>query len=123
MNTPSLRAPVAIGFVVLLLNSGYIAAFADPTIFYMGNVLAHLVIGVLVAALYFALLARDPEVRRATGPAALLVAVALGFGLWLSYYGNIREHSWAMKAHIVAAAIGVASVLPYAIRIAALCAV
>jgi tetratricopeptide (TPR) repeat protein len=114
---------VAIGFVVLLLNSGYIAAFADPTIFYMGNVLAHLVIGVLVAALYFALLVRDPGVRRATGPAALFFAIALGFGVWLTYYGNIREHSWAMKAHIVAAAIGVAAVLPYALRLAALRAV
>ena len=42
MNKLSLRAIVAIGTVVLLINSGYIAAFASPTIFYMGNVLARM---------------------------------------------------------------------------------
>ncbi len=118
MKTPSLKALVGAGFLVLLINSGYIAAFADPTIFYMGNVLAHLLIGVLLAVLYFALLARDAEIRRGTGPAALFFVVALGFGLWLSYYGNIREHSWAMKAHIIAAALGVAALMPYAMRLA-----
>ena len=117
MKTPSLKALVGLGLVVLLINSGYIAAFADPTIFYMGNVLAHLVIGVLLAVLYFALLARDAEVRRHAGPAALFFVIALGFGLWLTYYGNIREHSWAMKVHIIAAALGVAALLPYAIRL------
>ena len=117
MKTPSLKALVGLGLVVLLVNSGYIAAFADPTIFYMGNVLAHLVIGVLLAVLYFALLARDAEVRRHAGPAALFFVIALGFGLWLTYYGNIREHSWAMKVHIIAAALGVAALLPYAIRL------
>jgi tetratricopeptide (TPR) repeat protein len=118
MNTPSLKTLVAAGFLVLLINSGYIAAFAHPTIFYMGNVLAHLVIGVLLAVLYAALLARDREVRRGAGPAALFFAVALGFGLWLTYYGNIREHAWAMKAHIAAAALGVAALMPYAIALA-----
>jgi tetratricopeptide (TPR) repeat protein len=117
MKNLSLRTIVGTGFLVLLVNTGYIAAFAHPTVFYMGNVLAHLVIGVLVAALYFALLSRDAEVRRGTGAAVLPFAIALGFGLWLTYYGNIREHSWAMRAHIIAAALGVAAVLPYALRL------
>jgi hypothetical protein len=117
MKTPSLKALVGLGLVVLLVNSGYIAAFADPTIFYMGNVLAHLVIGVLLAVLYAALLARDADVRRHAGPAAVFFAVALGFGLWLTYFGNIREHSWAMKAHIFAAALGVVALVPYVIRL------
>jgi tetratricopeptide (TPR) repeat protein len=117
MKTPPLKTLVAIGFLVLLVNTGYIAAFAHPTIFYMGNVLAHLVIGVLLAVLYVALLRRDADVRRGTGVAALFFAVALGFGLWLTYAGNIREHSWALRAHIIAAALGVAAVLPYGLRL------
>ena len=63
-STFSLRAVVGAGFLLLLANSGYIAAFANPTIFYMTNVLAHLVIGVLLAVLFAVLLLRDAEVRR-----------------------------------------------------------
>lgn len=117
MNKLSLRAIVAIGTVVLLINSGYIAAFASPTIFYMGNVLAHLVIGVLLAVLFGALLMRDADVRRGTMLSVLPMAAALGFGLWLVYVGNLREHAWVMRAHVVAAAIGVAALLPYAVRL------
>ena len=47
-------------FVVLLVNTAYIAAFASPTIFYMGNVLAHLVLGLVLAVAF----------GRAAGPAA-----------------------------------------------------
>ena len=54
MNRHSLRQTVGVGLVILLVNTGYIAAFASPTVFYMANVLAHLVIGVLVAVLYAA---------------------------------------------------------------------
>jgi tetratricopeptide (TPR) repeat protein len=118
MKIPSLKALVGLGLLVLLVNTGYIAAFAEPTIFYMGNVLAHLVIGVLLAVLYFILLARDAGVRRGAGAAALFFVVALGFGLYLTYFGNIREHSWAMQAHVVAAGLGVVALLPYLLRLA-----
>ena len=33
-------------FIVLLVNTAYVAAFATPSIFYMTNVLFHLVTGV-----------------------------------------------------------------------------
>jgi len=117
MNSPSLKALVAVGFIVLLINSGYIAAFASPTIFYMGNVLAHLVVGVVVAVLFAALLVNDVDVRRGTGAASLFFAAALGFGLWLTAYGNVRAHAWALNAHIIAAALGVVAVLPFALRV------
>ena len=34
---------MAVLFLVLLVNTAYLAAFASPTIFYMSNVLLHLV--------------------------------------------------------------------------------
>src|SRR5437899_7674919 len=46
---PTLKALLGAGVIVLLVNTGYIAAFASPTIFYMTNVLAHLVLGVVLA--------------------------------------------------------------------------
>ena len=48
MKMPTLRTLVAAGFVLLLVNTGYIAAFKSPTIFYMGKVLLYLVLGVAV---------------------------------------------------------------------------
>ena len=44
---PDRNRLVAWCFAALLLNTAYIAAFAEPTVFYMGNVLA-----ILLAALY-----------------------------------------------------------------------
>src|ERR1035441_11125713 len=43
-----------IGLGVLVVNSGYLVAFAKPSIFYMGNVLLHLGLG--LALMVFALL-------------------------------------------------------------------
>src|SRR5262249_11363928 len=37
--------------------------------------------------------------------------------LWLTWYGNIRDHAWALRAHIVAAMCGVAALVPYAWRL------
>src|SRR6185295_5434486 len=42
MSVPLLRSIVATVFVVLIINTGYIAPFKSPTIFYMGNVMLHL---------------------------------------------------------------------------------
>ena len=35
---------VALAFFVLLLNSGYLYAFADPTLFYFGNIALHVML-------------------------------------------------------------------------------
>jgi len=116
MKTPSLKALVGLGLVVLLINSGYIAAFADPTIFYMGNVLAHLVIGVLLAVLFGVLLWRDPELRRRLIVPSVLLAASLGFGVFLAWAGAIHDHDWARYTHVAVSALGVVALLPYGIR-------
>src|SRR5262245_57735659 len=117
MKLPTLRTFVGVGLLVLLLDSGYIAAFAHPTIFYMTSVLAHLVLGVVLAAAFALLLVRDRSLRVALAPAALLFAIAFGFAAWLTWYGNIREHAWALRAHIVAAVLGVVALVPYVFRL------
>jgi tetratricopeptide (TPR) repeat protein len=111
----TLRAAAAISLLLLTLNAGYIWAFATPTIFYMGNVLAHLVIGIIFVALGAALIVREPEVRRPWGArlAAALMLVAFGFGAFLVYEGNILELRWALQAHIAASIAGVVAVLIY----------
>src|SRR5262245_55964920 len=115
MKLPTLKTFVGVGLLVLLLNSGYIAAFAHPTIFYMTSVLGHLVLGVVLSIAFAVLLVRDRSLARILAPSALLFAIAFGFAAWLTWYGNIRQHSWALEAHIVAAVLGVVALLPYVV--------
>jgi tetratricopeptide (TPR) repeat protein len=118
MRRPTLRAAVGAGFVLLLLNTGYISAFASPTIFYMMNVLAHFVGGLAVAVAFVLLLKREPELRRPLLVPAVFFAVATAFALYLVWAGNLREHRWILYAHIVSASLGVVALLPFAWRLA-----
>jgi tetratricopeptide (TPR) repeat protein len=94
-------------FVVLLVNTAYITAFASPTVFYMGNVLVHLVLGLALAVAFAALLARRPDLRPGIVPAAVLFGTALLAGLWLTVAGNVLAHRPVLWAHAAAAALGV----------------
>lgn len=109
METPrnGLAKWTAVLFVVLLVNTAYITAFASPTVFYMTNVLVHLVLGVALAVAFGLLLARRPDLRRGIVPAAVLLGIALVAGLWLTVAGNVLAHRPVLWAHIVAAGLGV----------------
>src|SRR3990172_11641696 len=63
------------GFYALLLNSAYLAAFAQPTVFYMGNVLVHLALGFLLALSLPLSFWRT--LRTLTGPARISVLLLL----------------------------------------------
>ena len=118
MTRPTLKAAVGAGFVLLLINTGYIAAFASPTIPYMMNVLAHFVGGLALAAAFALLLKREPELRRPLSVASLLFAVSVALAVYLVIAGNLRENQWILTAHIVSAGLGVLALLPFAIRLA-----
>src|SRR5215204_6449949 len=106
MKVPTLKTAVGAGFVILLLNTGYISAFATPSIFYMANVLLHLVLGLAVATTFALLLKREPDLRRQLIAPAGLFTIALAFALWLVLVGNLREHRWLLNAHVVASLFG-----------------
>jgi tetratricopeptide (TPR) repeat protein len=98
----------AILFFVLLVNTAYVAAFAHPTIFYMGNVLLHLGAGILftVAAIW-------TYGFRAKPLAAGLLIVAAVLGLCLVRTGNTFAFRWVLWSHIIAGLAFVAAVLPW----------
>ncbi len=104
----------AIVFLVLLVNSAYLAAFASPTIFYMTNVLAHLALGLLALAGFVWGLMSSAELRArvkwAAGP--LLVSAALG--AVLVYTGALFEYRWVLWSHIALAFFGVLLLIPTA---------
>src|SRR5438105_4261581 len=113
MKVPALKTAVGAGFVILLLNSGYIAAFATPSIFYMVNVLLHLVLGAVLAVAFAWLLTREPDLRRPLIAPAVCFTIALAFAVWLVWAGNLREHRWILNAHIVSSLLGVAALMPF----------
>jgi Tfp pilus assembly protein PilF len=116
MRMPSLKAWLSAGTIVLLVNTGYIAAFATPSIFYMMNVLAHLVLGVVLAIGFAVLLVRERALRMPLAASAVFFALAAGFAAYLVAFGNVHAHAWALRAHVVTAALGVVALIPYAVQ-------
>jgi tetratricopeptide (TPR) repeat protein len=106
----------AIGVILLLVNTAYVAAFSSPTIFYMMSVLAHYVLGLLLLLALAVLLLRSPSLRRNMPVAAALFFLSGGFALYLVKYGNLTEHRWAFWSHIVAAALGTLLLILYVRR-------
>jgi len=98
---------LAFAFLVLILNSAYLAARADASPFYFANVGLHLLLGVALAtaaALRFARQA-GPRPPLAVG-AAMLLGVATVLGLVLMVVGATRPHRGFLYAHIAFAVAG-----------------
>ena len=112
MKTRSLEFWIAVLFLVLLVNTGYVAAFSSATIFYMTNVLGHVVLGaVLTIALLFVL--RRSGLLRGAPVAVGFLLLAFVLGAILTYAGNVRDNAWILWSHIAAAALGVAALIPF----------
>src|SRR5271154_4006949 len=112
MKTRSLDYWIAVLFLVLLVNTGYVAAFSSATVFYMANVLGHVVLGaVLTIALLFVL--RRTGLLRGAPAAVGFLLLAFLFGAVLTYAGNVHDNAWILWSHIGAAAIGVAALIPF----------
>ncbi len=98
------------GFLILVVNSGYLAVEAEASLFYATNVVAHVVIGALVfiAALPIAIRA----LRRESAPpglwwmtgASLAVAALTGFGLVV--FGNFRPMRPLLITHVAVSIVG-----------------
>ncbi|HWQ52067.1 MAG TPA: tetratricopeptide repeat protein [Bryobacteraceae bacterium] len=93
--------------IALLVNAAYLAAFTHASLFYVANVLFHLLLGIVLAGA--ALLA----MRAYPAEARLLLASALP-GLYLAFRGNIAETRWALWLHIALAA---AAAVAFCIRV------
>jgi tetratricopeptide (TPR) repeat protein len=98
---------LVIGYLVLLVNSSYLAAYADPTLFYFGNVVLHLVLGVIIT-IGFAGFARSrfekfsPAMKLAT----VLLGISAALGLFMMRFGATRQYRWALYSHIAFAIAG-----------------
>jgi tetratricopeptide (TPR) repeat protein len=101
MGRPNLPRLAAFSLGILILNSAWLAAFAHATIFYMANVLLHLVLGLALMVVAAVLARRYP---RECG--AFLLAGAAG--LYLAIRGNLMEHRPVLWLHILLAVLALA---------------
>ena len=74
---------IGVFFIVLLVNTAYVAAFATPSIFYMANVLIHLCLGTALAIGLFFQLRKDSTLLNGRGPPPGFFGVCLALG-WFS---------------------------------------
>ena len=104
-------ALITLGFLVLVVNSAYLAARADASVFYFGNLVLHMVLGLALAVAAAVRWGRQwrlwPRLLLAGG---LLLAVAVVSGLALMVLGATRPHAWILKTHIGTATGGAALV-------------
>jgi tetratricopeptide (TPR) repeat protein len=116
MNRIQLRKLAAILFLLLLVNTAYIWAFASPTVFYMTNVLLHLGLGTVLFVALICLILRDTETRSAMPLAFGMILLAFLLGTYLTGMGNTLDHRWALWGHIGTALSGALAILPWASR-------
>jgi Flp pilus assembly protein TadD/nitrate/TMAO reductase-like tetraheme cytochrome c subunit len=115
----SLRTIAGVGLVALVVDTAFVWAFASPTVTYMAAVVAHLLIGAIVAACAGWLFVADRLWRQTTlAVAAAAAAVATATAGYLVAAGNTRDHSWILQAHIAAGVGAIAFLLPYAVQLA-----
>ncbi|MCS7025622.1 MAG: tetratricopeptide repeat protein [Bryobacteraceae bacterium] len=88
--------------VALVLNSAYLWALPSPTIFYMANVVLHLVLGLIVCA------------ALRVKPAVWWMLASAIPAAYLVVGGNTREHAPWLLAHIVLALVAVACLIRWA---------
>ena len=99
--------------LLLVANSAYIAAFGDPTLFYVVNGLLHPALGLLAAALFVAFLIqhRGSLAGLAGKGSVVLFGLATVFGIYLALAGMTRSHSLVLYAHVGAAIMGVLALM------------
>jgi len=88
--------------IFLVVNSAYLAAFGDPTLFYVVNSLLHPLAGMLAALLFIVFVVRHRSLLSGfRGTAAwLLLALSAGFGIFLLFAGMTRPHSLELYLHV-----------------------
>ncbi|HZU25653.1 MAG TPA: tetratricopeptide repeat protein [Bryobacteraceae bacterium] len=111
-----MKRVVAFLFLFLLLNAAYIAAFPSATVFYMGNVLLHVLVGFGLTVVLVRLLVRRRQAEGLPYAAAALLLTSAVLAAYLTAFGAIRAHRWALNLHIITAVAGVLLLLPWAFQ-------
>src|SRR5690242_20720518 len=99
-----MRKLLLVLFFILLINSAYIGAFAFPTVFYMGNVLLHVALGIVASAGLLWLLWKDREIVQGNTLAIVGLCGAALAGIYLARFGAVTGNRWVLYGHVALAA-------------------
>jgi Tfp pilus assembly protein PilF len=109
----------AIGTVLLLLNSAYLAATASPTLFYFANVVGHIVLGVALAAYWGRAAWRmRPSLAMWVRAAIAVLAIGVLSGLAIVVVGAAGRTRWLLPVHIALVLAGGVPLIVYGAAIA-----
>lgn len=108
--TPSRPRALALLGALLVANSAYLATAGDPHVFYFGNLLAHLALGLAASRLFVPWWWRRRERPLTFVSGALLIASAL-LAVTLVIVGNERPVYWMVVVHQVLAVAGLAGLV------------
>ncbi len=106
---------VAAGFLLLLLNTGWVWGFPEASVFYLANVLLHIVLGLgLLLALWVWRVDAVRSFRKHARAATAVLSVAGALGIVLCFVGATRPHLWVVVVHGSLGFLGAALVWGYA---------
>src|ERR1700681_1949625 len=95
------------GYIALLLNSAYLRAFADPTLWYFAQVALHPLLGLALAAGAAWLALQRRWHVNALGLAGLAVSgVGLALGVAVLLLGATTPHRPLVNAHVATSVFG-----------------
>jgi len=104
--------------ILAILNAAYVAALPSATVFYVANMLLHVVLGAAVVALLLWRSWSRPPAGHAGNRAGmralrlLPLAIAALLGAWLTFAGATFDHRAVLWLHIALAVAGLAILLP-----------
>src|SRR5262245_46674263 len=91
-------------FVLLLLNSAYLWPLADPTLFYLGNLVLHMLLGLILATACLIYLFRHfKSLSFAMRLGLILFLLSAVPGIVLMKVGGLRPNRWLLHTHIAMA--------------------
>ena len=100
-----------LGFLVLLINSAYLISFGEPTLFYIGNVLIHIVLGVALIVPFIVYVCKRFDGMSIIGKGGV-VSLGIGAisGVYLMCVGATTPNRWLLILHIVTVTLGCDSI-------------
>ena len=102
-----MRKFIIIVFLILLLNSAYLFSFGEPTLFYISNILLHLVLGiVLVIPFSVYLYKKLKNISHLGRLGVICIIVGIVTGVCLMIFGATTPYRWILYTHIVSISTG-----------------
>ena len=96
-----------LGFLVLLINSAYLISFGEPTLFYIGNVLLHIVLGVVLIVPFIVYVCKRFDGMSIIGKGGVIsLGIGAISGVYLMFVGATTPNRWLLILHIVSVTLG-----------------